>query len=498
MSFLEILYLNQSYYTLIKEGLYFYHEQIQYSMKTISKFCALFLSLLVVESSFAQAPPSIVADSFQSILEHSLPTTFSHPGAIIQVYVPGKWSWSSAAGYAISGTTVGQTQTIANATDKFRVGSITKMMLATCILKLQEQGELSIEDPISMHLRASLVNDTIASSETVKIKHLLNHTSGIANSGDNNDCQMDVLGNPTGAHTLEEAIFCGASQGEIFPPEFAWAYSNTNYSILAMIIEKVSGLSWKDFLTQTIITPLQLSNTEIPVTNQINGSHMGCYWNIGSWIDLTIINPTTYAGWADVVSTTSDLITFMTALRSGEIINTNSLLLMETEFPGTYDYGLGYDLYTYSGVSYNGHFGEVANLSGLFFANTTSERAPNGYYISYNYNVQGADDINKLGKPIFAFLNSNETLDVISLHTSKSLSKIFPNPACSEFTIQTSLNSNEELKVVLIDALGKIVTQNSYSGLSNFPVDCSQIKRGIYTVSIQSESKIEYHQVILN
>lgn len=467
-------------------------------MKTRSKLYALFVSLSIFQSSFAQVPPTAVSDSFQSILDNALPSGFSHPGAIIEVHVPGQWTWNSATGFAISGSTAGQAQATANATDKFRVGSITKMMMATCILKLQEDGLLSIEDPISMHLRASLVNDTIASSGIVKIRHLLNHTSGIANSGDNTSCQMDVLSNPTGAHSLEDAIYCGASQGELFSPEFAWSYSNTNYSILAMIVENVSGMSWKDYLTQTIITPLGLTNTEVPTTNQINGPHMGCYWNIGSWIDLTIINPTTYTGWADVVSTTSDLITFMQALRSGTIINSSSLTLMETEYPGTLDYGLGYDLYTYSGVSYNGHYGEVANTSGLFFANTTSTRAPNGYYISYNFNVQGADDINQLAMPIFTYLNSNETIGLESLEEMKNNTKVFPNPANSQFTIESAINANEKQTIVLIDELGKIVLEKSYNGLSSLSIDCEEFKRGVYMLSIQSDSKIEYHKIILN
>lgn len=467
-------------------------------MKTISKLYTLFVSLSILQLSFAQVPPTAVSDSFQSILDNALPTGFSNPGAIIEVHVPGQWTWNSATGFAISGSTSGQTQATANATDKFRVGSITKMMMATCILKLQEDGLLSIEDPISMHLRTSLVNDTIASSAVVKIKHLLNHTSGIANSGDNTSCQMDVLADPTGSHTLEDAIYCGASQGELFPPEFAWSYSNTNYSILAMIVENVSGMSWKDYLTQTIITPLGLTNTEVPTTNQISGPHMGCYWNIGSWIDLTIINPTTYTGWADVVSTTSDLITFMQALRSGTIINSSSLTLMETEYPGTLDYGLGYDLYTYSGVSYNGHYGEVANTSGLFFANTTSTRAPNGYYISYNFNVQGADDINQLAMPIFTYLNSNETIGLPSLEQKKNTTKVFPNPANSQFTIQVAGNPNEQQTILLIDELGKTVIEKSYNGVSNLSIDCTQFKRGMYTLSIQSDSKIEYQKIILN
>ncbi len=470
-------------------------------MKKALSFKTVFLLFFALNTSnmFAQSPPVFISDSLQSILNQSLPAGFTNGGAVMEVHVPGQWTWNSSTGFAIAGITSGQPQTNAVANDKFRVGSITKMMVSTCILKLQEQGLLSIEDPISMHLRSTLVTDTIASSGVVKIRHLLNHTSGISNSGDNNSCQSDVLSNPLGAHSLEDAIFCGASQGEIFPPEFAWAYSNTNYSILAMIIENITGLSYTDYLTQTIITPLGLLNTEIPTTNQISSSHMGCYWNIGSWIDLTIINPTTYTGWADVVSNTSDLVIFMKALRNSEIINSSSLTQMQTLYPGTYDYGLGYDFYTLSDVSYTGHYGEVANTSGLFFANTSSELAPNGYYISYNFNVQGADMINKIDIPVLNFLKTGLFSNgLTSLENETQSLKVFPNPASSKINIATVEKNNVANMITLFDELGKIVFQEKRIGLTNYSFDCSMFNRGVYTISIQNESKAEFHKIVLN
>ncbi|MBI1836694.1 MAG: beta-lactamase family protein [Flavobacteriia bacterium] len=399
------------------------------------KFIGIVIFFWISIYGKAQQTPSQLADSLQAILNNSLPTNFSNSGAIMSITVPGLWSWSGSTGYSIAGITSGQNQMLASSSNQFRVGSITKMMLATCILKLQEMGQLSIEDPISLYLRSTLVNDTIQSSGIVKIRHLLNHTSGIANSADNTTCQMDVLNNPTAGHTLEDAIFCGASQGEVFPPEFAWAYSNTNYSILAMIINHVSGMDYRDFVQQTIFSPLNMSQTFIPTANVISDSHMGCYWNMGSWIDLTIINPTTYAGWADVVSTTNDLILYYAALRNGQIINAASFQLMQTMFPGTYDYGLGYDHYLFSGVNYDGHYGEVANTSGLFFANTNSQIAPNGYYIAYNFNTQGADMIQKIDLPVFNLLNGSINTSGIETVNTPLKVEVFPNPVTTEVTI---------------------------------------------------------------
>jgi|GEM_PF-636625 len=436
--------------------------------------------------TFGQTPPQYIADSLQSILNHALPTNFAAPGVIVRVEVPGQWTWEGAAGNGISGTTAGQTQTVAASADRFRTGSVTKMMIATCILKLEQDGLLSIEDPIANYLRPTLVTDTINSSGTVLIRHLLNHTSGIANSAANNTCQLDVLTNPLNNRTLEEAIYCGASQGELFPPGTSWTYSNTNYSLLAMIINNVSGMDYKQYLQQTIITPLNLSQTEIPSTTDIAGPHMGCYWNIPGmgWVDLTIVNATTYAGWADVVTATADLITFYTALRSGQLISSSEWAKMQTIDPAANAYGLGFDFYTFYGSAYNGHYGEVANTSGLFFGDIQSVIAPNGYFISYNFNTQGADMQNKIDKPVMNLLK-NGTNGLNENPTAIPVT-VFPNPSDGMTTI-TLPSSYAGIEINLLDLQGKKIRSFKSTG-SAVQIDTKEIPNGTYVLKIHASS----------
>lgn len=465
-------------------------------MKNLIRIAALLLGFtLAANVSRAQVVPQLIADSLQSILDHALPTDFQNAGAIMEVHVPGQWTWTGASGSSIAGITSGQPQANANPTDRFRVGSITKMMVAVCILKLEEAGQLNTEDPIALYLRPTLVNDTLASSDTVRIRHLLNHTSGIANSGDNTSCQTNVLMNPLGAHSLEEAIYCGASQGELFPPEFAWAYSNTNYSILAMIIESVTGQSYRDYLTQNVISPLGLTQTEIPLVNQVSGPHMGCYWNIGSWTDLTIINPTTYTGWADVVSSTHDLNLFYMALRSGQLLNANSWAKMQTMYPGTFGYGLGLDFYTISGQDYVGHYGEVANTSACFYGGISSAIAPNGYYISYNFNTQGVDMQNLVDVPVLLLLNSALNSIAGQLQPEQSIS-IYPNPATGIFQLHPQGNA-EITEVLLTDCSGKTVYQSKQAVQADLQIDGSGFARGTYLLRIETMHGPEFHKIIL-
>lgn len=336
-----------------------------------------------------------------------------------------------------------------------------------------------------MYLRSTLVTDTIASSGTVYIKNLLNHTSGIANSGDNTGCQTNVLTNPTGSHSLEEAIYCGASLGELFPPGTNWSYSNTNYSILAMIIQNVSGQSAADYIAQTIFTPLGLTNTEVPATDQISGPHMGCYWNIGSWIDLTIVDPTTYWGWADVVSSTADLLVFYQALLDGNIINAAQLVKMQTIDAAANNYGLGMEFALLGGQTYHGHYGEVANSSALYHSMISSSIAPNGYYIAYNFNTQGVNMGAKMNVPVYQVMISSLSVDEL---LSSSDIYLVPNPAQDKLTICLLDEDIQNGIIEISDMQGRVVYKGEHKGLSlSTEIDLSQMESGTYVLTFTSE-----------
>ena len=460
---------------------------------TILNFYLIIQIGLICNSLKSQGPPTQIANALQDIINNALPTQLSNSGIVFSLHVPGQWTWQGASGYSICGMTAGQSASTALPESKFRVGSITKTMVATCILKLEESGLLNTEDPIDNYLRSTLVNDTIIPSTILKIRHLLNHTSGIANSADNPTCQTDVLSNPLGTHSIEEAIYCGTSQGEIFPPEFAWGYSNTNYSILAMIIEEVSGLSYESFLTQNIINPLNLTKTEIPTTPQINGSHMGCYWNIGSWIDLTIIHPSTYTGWADVVSTADDLNIFYKNLLDGNIISQPSLTKMKTIYPASFDYGLGLDFYLLDGHDYYGHSGEVANTSSMFFADVNTTLTPNGYYLTYNFNMQGAEMANSIDIPVYNLLN-NVTSETIENKIEKQEFMFFPNPVSKNNLLTIICDQKGECS--LLDLQGKkVIEKNIEAGTNHFNIN--QLNTGIYIIQYKKKEKLISKKVIV-
>lgn len=419
------------------------------------KFILLISFICVSLKHKAQSPPADISISLQGILDNAIPVGITNSGVVMSVLAPGQWSWSGSSGSAISGMDPLYPETMTTPQTKFRVGSITKTFVASCIMLLEEQGMLTIEDPISYYLSPSLVNDTIMSSGIIKIRHLLNHTSGIANSADNLSCQGDVLNAPLTPYSFEDAVFCGASQGEMFPPEFTWGYSNTNYTLLAMIIEQVSGVSYSNFLTQNIIEPLELIHTEIPENSILDGDYMGCYWNIGDWIDLSIIHPSIYRGWADIVSNSSDLNRFYSNLLDGNVVSNNSLLKMKTIDPASFDYGLGIDFYELGGDAYFGHSGEVANSSSMFYSDLSSGLTPNGYYISFNFNVQGVDMSNLIDVPVYNLLNQNSS-NTTDIKGDIPGLIVYPNPANAFVNIDCAIIN---AKYTLCNTLGIVLCE---------------------------------------
>ena len=445
------------------------------------------LSLITIgSSSYSQS--QYIADSLQSILDNAVANgNVTQPGGLMEVSIPGQWTWTGHSGYAINGITSGQPESMANGSEKFRCGSISKVFMTTAIFKLQELGLLNITDTINQYLSSTIVSDTISSSDFVTIGQLLSHRSGIANSGDNMACQTDVLTNPTLPYTLEEGVFCGASLGELFAPGTSYSYSNTNYTILAMIVESVTADDYWTFLTDSIIVPNGLSNTLIPQDDNIQTAHMGCYWNFPPEIDLTIIDPTIYKGWADVVTTVSDLNKFHDSLRSGAIISPANYALMNS--PVSSNYGYGYELYQVGGDDYTGHLGEVANTSGMEYSHLSTSEFPEGYYISYNFTAQGTAFSSLVDNPVYNLLSNyfatNEEIQLGKIN-------LYPNPASDKVYLS---GINSEIEISILNIRGEIIAAQKSN--EDLEIDLSSFPSGIYMVRIVGESHFQNQKIVL-
>jgi len=134
---------------------------------------------------------------------------------------------------------------------KFHIASVSKTFTAAAVLLLEEEGRLSVSDPL-----AKFIPD-YPQGERITIHHLLTHTSGIPNVNDFPDYGRWSRF----PHGLEEIVGWFKSRPLEFAPGERYAYSNSNYNLLALIIEKVSGEGYGDFLERHIFDPLEMKDT---------------------------------------------------------------------------------------------------------------------------------------------------------------------------------------------------------------------------------------------
>lgn len=434
------------------------------------------LGLLVLGFGLNAQVPADWEAKLESIVQDAGTFGKANGGMIMKVYVPGEWEWSGAEGYA-------QTDITATGDMQFRVGSISKMFTAAAILKLQDQNRLSIDDSISNYIRPSLlVVDSITYGDQMTILQLLNHTSGMGNASANQTCQVQALSNLEAETTYEEAIACGNEVGPYGQPGEVFTYSNNNYTVLAMIIEEVTGQPFDTYMNDSIIAPLGLSNTYIPTTNEIQTPHMGCYWQqMFTTYDMTIVHPSLYRGWASIVSTTSDLITFYEKLRNGEIISSQSWDLMQTIVSPSSYYGLGLEQFSYYSTPYKGHAGEVGNTSGLYFCDVSTACAPNGFYVSYNINyAREVDFVNEIDRPLVSAFKS--CLVGVEEETSIAFDYQISNGQL-QIQLDQNLSSGARLRMYQINGAllhEEMIEMNQASiGLNQFP-------SGVYLVNLQT------------
>lgn len=252
---------------------------------------------------------------------------------------------------------------------RFRIGSATKTFTATVVLQLVGEGRMSLEDTVEQWL-PGVVRGNGNDGSRVTVRQLLQHTSGIPDVKP----EIPALNSANGyraeryrTYTAEELVERAMRNRPDFPPGRGWSYSNTNYTLAAMITHKVTGRSWATEVHDRIIRPLNLTDTRTPDTFPfILGPHARSYtaFGTGRSIDVTTLNPSMAVGSGSIISTAHDLNRFYAALLGGRLLAPAQLDEMTTTMPapglGVVRYGLGLaEIPLPCGGSYFGHRGEL-------------------------------------------------------------------------------------------------------------------------------------------
>ena len=313
------------------------------------------------------------AETLKQLMESRLQPKGGKPVHSIQVYisVPGK-IFCDAAGIS-DGVNL-----TAQASDQFKIASITKMFTAVVILQLQEEGLLKINDKIAQYLdRSNSVKvhklhlyKGKAYGDQLTIKQLLEHRSGLADLFTDamfrfyakEFLHKDLSWNPE--KLMNQYYRYHLNRKAHFAPDSGYYYSDVNFFLLGMIIEKITGQTLAEQIRIRILEPLSMKQTFFEYYEPYPAETHFAHSFLGK-MDVTKNLNTSY-DWAGggLVSNTGDLAKFIQGLFDGRLfsktvtLNQMTELKMHTSKSGKISfYGLGISQYIFNGDTYFGHAG---------------------------------------------------------------------------------------------------------------------------------------------
>ncbi|MEU4228516.1 serine hydrolase domain-containing protein [Nonomuraea sp. NPDC026600] len=261
-----------------------------------------------------------------------------------------------------------------------RIGSNTKTFTATVVLQLVAEGKIELDTPAADYL------PEFGLDERITVRMLLQHTSGVFNfTGDYYPefvpgivwSGQEWVDNRFKTYQPEELVELALSKPARFEPGTAWSYSNTNYVLARLLIEKVTGRSLAEEMQRLILGPLGLSDTVVPDTSpEIPEPHAHAYYRYEdagqqNTVDVTRQNPSWISTGGDMISTTQDLHTFISALVGGKLLPAPLLTEMCTPHPTgipNMDYGLGVFVVNTDGGTLISHNGGIAGHGALMYS----------------------------------------------------------------------------------------------------------------------------------
>ncbi|WP_336215980.1 serine hydrolase domain-containing protein [Nonomuraea sp. LPB2021202275-12-8] len=248
-------------------------------------------------------------------------------GAIGEVYVDGKRVGRGSAGSRLLDGKGGAIPSTA----RYRIGSQTKTMTAAVALQLVKEGKLRLDDKLSEVLPQVADKDLVERADEITVRNLIQLTSGIP----------DYIGPATSDPTrnYRPADLLAASRKNARPVEVGtFNYSNTNYILLGMIVEKLSGRSLAAELNRRLFAPLGMRQTYLPTkaSEGIKGPHGHGYApdETGTMRDVDKINATTMLGAGGVISTAREMSVFQRAFRQGKILPASLTKVITDPPPG--------------------------------------------------------------------------------------------------------------------------------------------------------------------
>jgi CubicO group peptidase (beta-lactamase class C family) len=306
-----------------------------------------------------------------------------------------------------------------NNNSEFTLGSVSKILTSTAILQLKEKGKLKLDDPFVNYFLDFNYPD-------ITIRHLLSHTSGLF---DYELFDSAIKRNPSKSFTINDILpLLKASQRPLlFKPGEKWKYSNINYCLLALLVEKLSGKSFQKYMETNIFKPAGMSQTCFQMAPaKVSNKSRTVNYEFQFWFSTQMsradslkrnqwrsYNLSGLVGQGNIMTTTSDMLKFDEALYSGKLLKAASLAEAFTPYKlnngqlanaanGTLksSYGLGWFIgidTSYGKIVW--HSGGVPGGLSIFFRNLSKKQTVIAFDNTFNtglykYGLNALDILN--------------------------------------------------------------------------------------------------------
>ncbi|WP_426363596.1 serine hydrolase domain-containing protein [Streptomyces sp. E-08] len=313
---------------------------------------ALTTGALTPPTASAAARPDTVREGLEALVRGGQPAALASVtdrAGRLRTYTAGVGDLATGAKVPVDG--------------QVRIGSNTKTFTAVVALQLVGEGRISLDAPVDRYL-PGLVRGKGIDGRRITVRQLLQHTSGLPEYGNHisDDAIRDRYYDP------RDLVDIALKYPAVFAPGTRWSYSNTNYVVAGLIIQKVTGRPLAEEIDRRVVEPLALRHTYFPAPGDrtVREPHPKGYRVTAAGEPLreyTEIDPS--AAWAagQMISTNSDLNRFFTALLGGRLLPPAQLAQMRTTVPvadtGAH-YGLGLMSRPLScGGVYWGHGGDI-------------------------------------------------------------------------------------------------------------------------------------------
>lgn len=310
------------------------------------------------------------ADTLGKVLQDY--TNAGIPGAALALYSETEGWWETTAGYAR--VEANQLMKVAHL---HYLQSVAKTYMAVTILQLKEKGLINLDAKIDSYLPEPYKH-YITNAHKISVRHLLNHTSGVAEYTDDIDYSAYILQHPNEKLSTQKLMSYIDGKKSEFEPGSKYRYRNSNYELLAIIADAITGDHAKH-ISENILQPLQLTQTFCR-----NDSHYPVYPNlVNSYLDrfsnnslenvslMQRTNVSNMIGDDGIIATARDAVGFIKGLFQGQLLSPASMAEMKTwvkDKNGEDRYGMGLYTLKFDGVTTYGHGGSgIGAGCGLYY-----------------------------------------------------------------------------------------------------------------------------------